>query len=120
MKSFVTLSLMVALVIAVGVFVGCSSSETEEAATAAQGTVDKAKEVAATAEEKVVDLASFDNPKVGVCPVCKMNVEAAYVEIAKVDEKEYACCSERCVAMLQETPDKYLMAEATGHEGHNH
>lgn len=120
MKSFVAISLVVALVIAVGVFVGCSSSETEEAATAAKGTVDKAKEVAATAEEQAVDLASFDNHEEGVCPVCKMNVEAAYVEVAKVEEKKYACCSERCVAMLQEAPDKYLTAEATGHEGHNH
>lgn len=120
MKSFVVLSLVIALVLAVGVFVGCSSSETEETATAYTGTVDKAKDVAAQAEEAAVDVAAFANPEKGVCPVCKMNVEAAYVEIAKVDEKEYACCSERCVAMLQETPDKYLMAEATGHEGHNH
>ena len=120
MKSFVTLSLVIALALAVGLFVGCSKSETEDAATAAKETVDKAKEVAATADEKAVDLASFDNPKKGICPVCAMNVEAAYVEVAEIDEKKYACCSERCVAMVKENPDKYLHASADGHEGHNH
>lgn len=120
MKSFMTVSLVVALALAVGVFVGCSGSETEEAATAAKGTVDKAKEVAATADEKAVDLASFDNPKKGVCPVCVMNVEAAYVETAEIEDKKYACCSASCVAKLTETPDKYLAHEHDPHEGHNH
>jgi hypothetical protein len=116
----VSVLLMIAAVLAFGAFVGCSSGDGDEAATGYTETVDKAEDVAAKAEETAVDLASFDNPEEGVCPVCKMKVEAAYVEVAEIDEKKYACCSARCVAMLIETPDKYLTADATGHEGHGH
>jgi hypothetical protein len=116
----VSVLFMIAAVFAFGSFIGCSSGDGDEAATGYTETVDKAEDVAAKAEEKAVDLASFDNPEVGVCPVCKMKVEAAYVEVAEVDDKKIACCSARCVAMVTESPDKYLAADATGHEGHDH
>ena len=116
----VSILLVIAAVVVLGALVGCSSGDGDEATTGYNEAVDKTEDVAKKAEERAVDLASFDNPEEGICPVCKMNVEAAYVEVATVGDKKYACCSARCVSMLQDAPDKYLTADATGHEGHDH
>ena len=117
-KSVVSTLFLILVIAAVGVFLGCSSSE-EKADTQAT-TEETAAEATATAEETAVDLASFDNPKEGICPECKMKVEKGYIEVASVTDKKYACCSAGCVAALTEDPDKYLMAEGDGHEGHDH
>jgi len=117
-NSVISTLLVILVIAALGVFLGCGSSE-EKAET--QATAEETGAEATTAaEETAVDLASFDNPKEGICPVCKMKVEAGYVEVANITEKKYACCSAGCVAALTEDPDKYLMAEADAHEGHDH
>lgn len=102
------------VVVAVGVFTGCGSEKAEDT----QATTEEA--AAETAGEAAVDLASFDNPKEGICPVCAMKVEKGYIEVATITDKKYACCSAGCVATLAENPDKYLTAAEEGHEGHNH
>ena len=96
--------LVLVTAIAVGVFVGCSSSETDKTETATTET----QETMAEATETAVDFASYANPKEGVCPACGMKVSAEHLEVAKIGEKEYACCSAGCVAMITEDPDKYL------------
>ena len=111
--------LVLVTAIAVGVFVGCSSDDTDKAETATAET----QETMAEATEAAVDFAAYANPKEGVCPACGMKVNAEHIKVAKIDDKEYACCSAGCVAMIIEDPAKYLAADAaetTGHEGHNH
>ncbi len=115
--------LVIVTAIAVGVFVGCSSSETDKTETATTETQETMAEATETATETAVDFASYANPKEGVCPACGMKVSAEHLKVAKINDKEYACCSAGCVAMITEDPDKYLAADAsepTGHEGHNH
>ena len=115
--------LVLVTAVAFGVFVGCSSSETDKTETATTETQETMAEATETAAETAVDLAAYDNPKEGVCPACGMKISAEHLEVVKINDKEYACCSAGCVAMLTENPDKYLAADAaepTGHEGHDH
>lgn len=119
------------LIVALAVMVGCGSKEkaestaTEKATTSAesQSTAGEQKTEAAPETQQAVDWSAYSNPKAGVCPVCQMNLEPAYVEVATIAEKKYACCSSRCVAMLSQNPDQYLSAAASAeesHEGHGH
>jgi YHS domain-containing protein len=127
-----------AIVLAVAVLAGCGSKEkatpstetsgspaTEKAtaSTESQGAYSEQKTEAAPETQQAVDWSAYSNPKAGVCPVCQMNLEPAYVEVATIAEKKYACCSSRCVAMLSQNPDQYLSAAASAeesHEGHTH
>jgi YHS domain-containing protein len=111
--------LLILVVAALGVFVGCSSEKAEDTQATTETAAEETQAATETAAEEAVELASFDNPKEGICPVCTMKVEKGYIEVANVTEKKYACCSAGCVAALTENPDKYLAAK-DGHEGHNH
>ena len=120
-----TVMLLVVSVAVTGVLLGCGSKETAETETTsdqmATQETHETQDAGQPATEAVDEaLAAYDNPQPGICPVCKMRVEKGYVEVASVGEHEYACCSDRCVAMLAENPDKYLTAEEEGHEGHAH
>ena len=111
--------------IAVGVLLGCSSKETaDDQTTTDQAATENMQEMdhsaTGTAETVSEDLAAYDNPEVGIDPVCGMKVEPGYIEVATIGDKKYACCSASCAAKLMENPDKYLTASAEGHEGHDH
>ncbi|UCG51854.1 MAG: hypothetical protein JSW58_17085 [Candidatus Latescibacterota bacterium] len=118
-----TMSIVVVGVIALafGVLFGCSAKEeAEPQATEETGEAqtEQAEQPAEAAEAEVV---AYDNPKEGICPVCQMKVEEGHIEVAKIDDKNYACCSARCVTMLTENPVQYLtQEEEAGHEGHQH
>ena len=108
------------VVLAVGLFVGCSSDGGEEAATTEEAVATEEPAVAEDQAKEVAEaLLAYANPKTGMCPVCDMKVEVAQIKEAKIEDKKYACCSASCVAKLTEDPDKYLVAK-TGHEGHGH
>ena len=105
------------LVAAFALYLGCGSKETAETPAP--------QEQAATpkAQPEAVDWTAYANPKAGICPACNMELHADHVEVASIAEKNYACCSSNCAAMLAENPDKYLTAEPSGeesHEGHQH
>ena len=116
------------VVAALAVMVGCGSKEkaetpaTEKATTSteSQGAYSEQKTETSQETQQAVDWSAYSNPKAGVCPVCQMNLEPAYIEVATIAEKKYACCSSRCVAMLSENPDQYLSAAASAEspEGH--
>ena len=120
----------VVMVLALAALAGCGSKEkaetpaTEKASTSteSQGAYSERKTETSQETQQAVDWSAYSNPKAGVCPVCQMNLEPAYVEVATIAEKKYACCSSRCVAMLSENPDQYLSAAASAesHEGHTH
>jgi YHS domain-containing protein len=111
---------LVALVF--GGLLGCSAKEEAEP----QATEEQTEEMGEaqtdqgepSGEAGEVEVVAFDNPEKGVCPVCHMEVEAGQIEVAMVEDKKYACCSDRCATMLTDDPDHYLTA--TGHEGHQH
>jgi YHS domain-containing protein len=64
-------------------------------------------------------VAALSNPKVGVDPVCNMAIDEDAV-IVTIDGKEYGFCSKKCADTAEANPEKYLIAEATGHEGDNY
>ncbi|UCH85056.1 MAG: hypothetical protein JSW50_05035 [Candidatus Latescibacterota bacterium] len=107
-------------VMTMGVYLGCSKEKTDAETAAEEVTEDTQAAAETPAKETGAELAAYANPEVGVCPVCKMKVEAGYIEVAAVDDKKYACCSAGCVAELAKAPDKYLTAAEEGHEGHDH
>jgi hypothetical protein len=115
-----TIFIIAIVVMTFGIYMGCSK-EAADTETAAETDVEETKDAVETAaEEAEVDLAAFNNPKEGICPVCQMKVEKGYIEVASVTDKKYACCSAGCVTALTEDPDKYLKVAEEGHEGHNH
>ncbi len=120
----VAISILILSIIVFGVFLGCGSKETadtEATADHSMQTMDKpAAETTEAAEATGEDLAAYDNPKVGICPVCQMTLEEGYIEVASIGDKKYACCSAGCVAALTQDPDTYLMTSDKGHEGHSH
>jgi YHS domain-containing protein len=123
--------LAVLLVVAViALAMGCGSKEKaestagEKAAAGGEAKSSYGEQKAATSEETktAVDWSAYSNPKAGVCPVCQMDLEPAYVTEMTIAEKKYALCSSRCATMLSENPDQYLSAAASteSHEGHTH
>lgn len=111
-------------------YLGCGSKETAEtpatqetAAQAPPAAGDQQTPSPQTAPGTADWAAAYDNPKLGICPVCKMSVQQDHAQVASIGEKTYACCSENCAKMLAESPDKYLTEEASekdSHEGHGH
>jgi len=97
------------------VVVGCSSEESSEVQDTSQAqttygrAVDKAEETATV----------LSNPKEGLDPVCGMAVDENSV-IVTINNKDYALCSAKCGEDLKANPDKYLVAAADDHEGHDH
>lgn len=49
---------------------------------------------------------TFDNPEMGLCPVCRENVN--YESFASIERKKYALCSDECAQKLQANPHDYL------------
>lgn len=95
--------------------VGCSSEKSDDQQAASQKettygrTVEKAEEV----------VAALANPKPGFDPVCYMAINEDAV-IVTIDGKDYGVCSAGCAEELKANPDKYLLAAADDHEGHDH
>ena len=107
----------VAVVLALGAYVGCSSEEADEPQATADA-VRKTKTPAAGTVQKARDLAQvLSNPKEGLDPVCGMAVDGSTVVTVK--DRNYGVCSQNCADLLQENPDKYLVA-AGDHDGHDH
>jgi YHS domain-containing protein len=128
-KLSVNLPAAVFLVAAIALVAGCGGSKEKSESTATEkmtATTEAhggAGEQESQATQQAVDWSAYSNPKAGVCPVCQMNLEPAYVTEVTIAEKKYACCSSRCVNMLSENPDQYLSAAASteeSHEGHTH
>jgi len=109
------LAIVFALVLVLSFSVGCGSKDdsdtetTTEMQTTHGRTVQKARDV----------VAELSNPKVGIDPVCNMAIDEDAVVVA-INGKEYGFCSQKCADTAAADPEKYLVAEATGHEGHNH
>jgi len=122
----------VVIIMALAALAGCGSKEKTESATqkseapAADKTMAGTESQGVAGEQKTqpaADWSEYSNPKPGVDPVCQMNLEPGYVEVATIEGKKYACCSARCVSMLEQNPDQYLSAAAStedSHEGHTH
>jgi hypothetical protein len=124
-------SVLAALVIvaAMAAYIGCASSQKadstkkEEPATGttpetttdttSQGTYGQKSGQGALETAQAADWSAYSNPKPGICPVCQMALERAYIEEVTIAEKKYACCSARCVALLSDSPDQYLTAAAS-------
>ncbi len=49
---------------------------------------------------------TFANPEMGLCPVCRENVN--YESFASIEHKNYALCSDECAQKLQAHPDDFL------------
>jgi YHS domain-containing protein len=109
------LVIVFALALILSLSLGCGSKEdadtqtTGEMQTTHGQTVQKARDV----------VAALSNPKVGVDPVCNMAIDEDAV-IVTIDGKDYGFCSKKCAEAAEADPEKYLMAEADPHEGHNH
>jgi YHS domain-containing protein len=121
-------ALVVIMVVALSASCG-TKKETEPASTEkattseSQGGYGQMKSQASPDTAQAADWSAYSNPKAGVCPVCQMTLNPAYVEEVTIEGKKYACCSARCVATLSESPDEYLSAAASTedtHEGHDH
>ena len=121
----------VVIIMALAALAGCGSKEKAESTATEKMTTSseqpdvagQQKTEAAPETQQAVDWSAYSNPKPGVDPVCQMNLEPGYVEVATIEGKKYACCSSRCVAMLSQNPDQYLSAAASAeesHEGHTH
>ncbi len=131
-------SVLAALVIvaAMAVYIGCGSSQKTDptkkeepasgtmrdstADTISQGTYGGRMGKGTQETAQAADWSAFSNPKPGICPVCQMALERAYVEEVTIAENKYACCSARCVALLSESPDQYLSAAASVEQSHEH
>ena len=115
-----------AVLLGLALYAGCGSKEKTETPATQETTNPSTQNMGDTEAQKpseTVDWAKYDNPKPGICPVCGMNLNPDYVEVASIGEKEYACCSSHCVTMLTENPAKYLTEGAPSegtHEGHGH
>jgi YHS domain-containing protein len=128
----------VVIILALAALASCGSKEKTESAaqkseapatdktmagTESQGVSGEQKTETAPETQPAADWSAYSNPKPGVDPVCQMNLEPGYVEVATIEGKKYACCSARCVSMLEQNPDQYLSAAASAegsHEGHTH
>ena len=133
MKKFnVYLLAAVLLIAALAVMAGCGGSKEKAESTATEKMTTSSEQPDAAGQQKTetapetqpaADWSAYANPKPGVDPVCQMTLDPAYVEVATIEGKKYACCSARCVSMLEQNPDQYLSAAASAeesHEGHTH
>ncbi len=104
-----------ALVLILSFSVGCGSKEDTDAQTASEKQTTYGKTVQKTRDV----VASLSNPKVATDPVCNMAIDENAI-IVTIDGKDYGVCSQKCADALKADPEKYLVATADGHEGHNH
>ncbi|MFQ5511842.1 MAG: hypothetical protein ACE5EO_08335 [Candidatus Krumholzibacteriia bacterium] len=102
-------TLFVLLLLAAGVYllwshnqeaIETSASAPVKQLQARMGTVKKARSLKVT----------FDNPEMGLCPVCGQGVN--YESFASVGYKKYAMCSDACAEKLLANPQGYLGADA--------
>ena len=109
------LVILFALALILSFSVGCGSKDDSDTQTTTEMQTTHGKTV-----QKARDtVASLSNPKVATDPVCGMAIDEDAV-IVTIEGKEYGFCSKKCADMAEANPEKYLVAEATGHEGHNH
>lgn len=118
-KSVLRLVVFAMLVAALCVSLGCGAKEktepqttTTDQSTTMGKAVDQAKEAAG-------DVAMLANPKPGIDPVCGMTIDDSRL-VVEVDGKKYGFCAVACAEEFKADPAKYLAADATTEESHDH